>query len=118
MRRSAHAGSNASVAVRRGSSARSTRPSRTSGIRQASLRGRRNDGFVERARLPPRPDSGCRDAIATLADGLIADDDGLVPALDQTIALEPRHELVERRTGPLHAVFGDDVTDDTAGLLG
>ena len=95
----------------RRSSVLSTRARRGSGIGQPSLRGRRGDGLVEGSRLPPRSRASGRDAVASLADGLVADDDRLIPSVDECVALEARHELVERSAGPSHTVIGDDVAD-------
>src|SRR5688572_21581470 len=104
--------------MRSGKSDAKTRPSRGSGIREAPLRGSGGDGLVERPRLAPRARAGGGDAIPPLANGLVADDDGLVPSLDKPIALEPGHQLVERGTGTPHSVVGDDIADDTPWLLG
>src|SRR3982751_82169 len=116
-RRSANAGSNASVRIRPGSSAPSAWPMRALGIAQPSLRGRGRDGLVESARLSPRATTRRGDAIASLTNGLVADGDGLVPAVNESIALEPRHELVERGARASDTEVGDHIADDAARLL-
>src|SRR6185503_5275032 len=102
--------------MRSGNSDAKTRPRRGSGIGEAPLRSGGGDGLVERPRLTPRARAAGGDAIPPLADGLVADDDGLVPALEEPIALEPRHQLVERGTSTPHTVVGNDIADDTPGL--
>lgn len=67
--------------------------------------------------MTPRSRTSSRDAVPPLAHCLIPNDDRLIPPFDETITLEPRHELIEGRAGATDAVRSHDVSDDTAGLI-
>ena len=117
-RRSSHAGSNASATIRRREQrAQARAQAGDQALDSLPLRGRGGDGLVEGPRLSPRSRAGGRDAVAPFANGLIADNDRLVPSLDEPVALEARHELIERGAGASHAVVGDDIADDAARLF-
>jgi hypothetical protein len=81
------------------------------------LGGSGSDGLVELTRLSPRACPCGGDAIPSFSNGLIADDDRLVPSVDEAVALETCHELIERCSGATNTILGDDVTNHSTGLL-
>jgi hypothetical protein len=73
--------------------------------------------LVECPRLIPSPFAIGRDAIAALSHGLILDRDLFVPAVDQPVFFQPRHQLIERGTGATNSVTGQRVPQHAARLF-
>ena len=73
--------------------------------------------LVESARFIPTFLSIASDAISPLGHKLITNSDLFVPAINQRILLQARHELVKRRPGPANTVFCERIAKRPSGLL-
>src|SRR5262245_39846966 len=82
--------------------------------RRRTLVGAFDERRVEVPRFAPESGPGRADPVAALRDRLVPGADLFVPAVDQPVPLEARHQLIERRSGALHAVRGDGLADDTS----
>src|SRR4051812_43880269 len=116
MWRSARAGSKSSRCVSAGISRESQRASLVLCIRPPGRRAP-DDGGVEVAGLGPELRARGTQPVTPLGDGLVPYRDLLVPALDQPVPLEPRHQLIERRRAPLDAMRLKRLAQHAPGLL-
>src|SRR5262249_23678293 len=71
---------------------------------------------VEVPRFGPQPGPGRTEPVAPLRDRLVPDGDLFVPAVDQLVPFEARHQLIEGRRAALHAVGRDGLADDAPRL--
>src|SRR3954470_17431967 len=114
--RSARAGSKSSCAVSPGISRESQRASLVLCIRPPR-RGAPDDRSVEVARLGPELRARRTQPVTPLGDSLVPYRDLLVPAVDQPVPLEPRHQLIERRCAALDAMRLQRLAQHAPGLL-
>src|SRR6476469_8931658 len=86
--------------------------SKISRIRPPLLQRRNTDRFVESSRLGPDSGSGRSDPVSPLGHALVANHDLSVVAVDQAVAFEPCHHLIERRGTAADAIRGKGVAHD------